>query len=141
MSVLPLVPERRAKRSTNTYTAIRFQLEHLTAHHDVSLLALSDSNGLMLASSGPSEHAEAVAAYAPVLGLCVDRKRYDELHEAVGRHMPLGPSAEILVRPFFIDGQRLYLSVVGDRGPALEAVLYRALTGTRRIFRQNLGGL
>ncbi|MEM1349065.1 MAG: hypothetical protein AAGI01_10950 [Myxococcota bacterium] len=141
MSVLPLVLERRAKRGANTYATIRLQLEHLTTHHDVRLLALSDANGLVLASSGTREHAEALAAYSPVLGACVDPGRWSELREAVARHMPLEASAQILVRPFFVDGQRLYLSVVGSRAAALEAALYRALAGMRCIFRQNLGDL
>ncbi len=138
MAVLPFSPERRGKRSSETYRAINFQLEHLFRMHGLRNFTLSDANGMILAHAGFLEESEAVAAYAPVLAKCTDRERRAQVIDKIGGHIPFDYSESLVeVRSFFVDGERLFLGVVGEGSAAVETAIYRALTGIRRIYKQS----
>mgnify|MGYP000568992911 CR=1 FL=1 len=138
MSSMPfLVKERRSTRSEEAYKAITHQLEHVLKLHGLRNFTLSASNGLVLAKAGHTEESEALAAYAPMLAKCLDRNTRNEVVEELGQVVPMGERDTVTVRSFFIEGERFYLGLVGHAGTLLDASLYRALTGIRRIFKQN----
>ena len=135
MAVMPISKERRARRSAKTYQAIAYQLEHVLKVHGLRSFALSDANGLVLAQAGCQEEADALAAYAPVLAKCTDRARRGEVISQLGSIVDGAREDNTEVRSFFIDGERLFLGLVGATGASLESAIYRTLTGIRRIYR------
>ena len=135
MTVMPISKERRSRRSEKTYQAIAYQLEHVLKIHGLRSFALSDSNGLVLARAGAPEEADALAAYAPVLAKCTDRGRRGEVLSQLGAIVDGAHEDNTEVRSFFVDGERLFLGLVGATGASLEAAIYRTLTGIRRIYR------
>jgi len=139
MSVIPMIQERRCRRSASTYEAIFYQLEHVLRLHGLRNFTLSDANGLVLAQAGWDDESQTLAAYAPVLAKCTDRHRRDEVVEEMNTLLELGEDGEesVQARSFFVDGERLFLCLIGEPGAALDACLYRALTGIRRIFRED----
>lgn len=137
MSTAPIVlRERRTTRSQEAYKAITMQLEHVLKLHGLRNFTLSASNGLVLARAGHEEESEALAAYAPMLAKCLDRTHRSEVIEELGEVVPMGTQDDVTVRSFFIEGERFYLGLVGRAGTMLDASIYRALTGIRRIFQQ-----
>lgn len=52
--------------------------------------------------------------------------------------MPDLQESGLLIRSFYLDGTRYFLALVGEPGAQLDAAIYRALTGARRIYRQTL---
>ncbi|GEM_PF-1407859 len=137
MSVIPMIQERRCRRSASTYEAIFYQLEHVLRLHGLRNFTLSDANGLVLAQAGWDEESQTLAAYAPVLAKCTDRIRRDEVLEEMNTLLELEGEDSVQARSFFVDGERLFLCLIGESGAALDACLYRALTGIRRIFRED----
>ncbi len=138
MSTAPIVlRERRTTRSQEAYKAITMQLEHVLKLHGLRNFTLSAANGLVLARAGHAEESDALAAYAPVLAKCLDRTHRAEVLGELGEIVPIGAHDDITVRSFFIEGERFYLGLVGRAGTMLDASLYRALTGIRRIFQQH----
>ncbi len=138
MSVIPLIPERRSRRSEQTYRAITFQLEHVWELHGLRNFTLSDANGLVLAGAGHGEESRVVAAYAPLVAKCLNRERRDAVLDEIRSLVPiLHGDEDLCVRSFFVDGERLFLCAVGDNGAGLDASIYRALTGIRRIYKQD----
>lgn len=138
MNDLNWLQERRSRRSKETLKAITFQLEHVTSVHDLRNFTFSDETGLVLASSGHAEESELIAAYAPVLSNCADRERRAELIAKLSESMPELQESGLLIRSFYLDGTRYFLALVGEPGAQLDAAIYRALTGARRIYRQTL---
>lgn len=138
MNVIPMIQERRCRRSEETYRAITFQLEHVLRLHGLRNFTLSDANGLILANAGHAEESHALAAYAPLLARATDRRRRAQVVDSIREVVPFSGEDAINVRSFFIDGDRLFLCIVGEGGARLDASLYRALTGIRRIYRQSL---
>lgn len=138
MSSTPFIMrERRTTRSEQAYQAITLQLEHVLRLHGLRNFTLSASNGLVLARAGHAEESEALAAYAPMLSRCLDRTVRQGVVEELGEVVPMGEQDSVTVRSFFIDGERFYLGLVGRAGTLLDASIYRALTGIRRIFKQH----
>lgn len=138
MNDLNWLQERRSRRSKETLQAITFQLEHVARVHDLRNFTFSDETGLVLASSGHAEESELVAALAPVLANCADRARRAELLDTLGATIPGLHHDGVLIRSFYLDGTRYFLALVGEPGAKLDAAIYRALTGARRIYRQTL---
>lgn len=137
-NVIPMIQERRGRRSESTYEAIFYQLEHVLHVHGLRNFTLSDDRGLVLAQAGFGEESEALAAYAPVLARCADRTRREDVIDKIRALIEIHNVQErVHVRSFLVDGQRLFLCVLGESGAQLDACLYRALTGIRRIFRQS----
>lgn len=139
MSTAPMIlRDRRATRSEEAYLAITLQLEHVLRLHGLRNFTLSASNGLVLARAGHMEESEVLAAYAPVLARCLDRSRRSQVVAELGEAIPeISQDEDVSVRSFFIDGERFYLGLVGRAGTKLDASMYRALTGIRRIFKQS----
>ena len=138
MSATPItVRERRTTRSQQAYEAITHQLEHVLMLHGLRNFTLSGANGLVLARAGHAEESEALAAYAPMLAQCLNRTRRAEARQELSQVVTMREREEVTVRSFFVDGERFYLGLVGRAGTMLDASLYRALTGIRRIFSQH----
>ena len=131
-----ITTERRRRRSYQTYTAVRLQLEHLVKTLGLRAICLGDDRGLSLAQAGDDYKAEVLAAFAPLLATCTDRRRRERIVETIVRYLPELDPEQIDVRPFTIGESTYYLALAGeDRGRAA-AGLYHALTGVRRIFRE-----
>ena len=133
--------ERRRRRSYQTYTAVGFQLEHLVDTLGLRAICLGDDRGLTLAGAGDDDKAEILAAFAPLLASCTDRRRRERILETIGRYLPdLDPDL-IDVRPFTLSGATYFLALAGDDRGRAAAGLYHALTGVRRIFGETCSPL
>lgn len=136
MTAMPFVTDRRRQRSNQTYEAIRLQLQYVFEEHHLHNFALGDERGLVLSRAGDEEEADVLAAYAPLLARCTDPRRRAAILSRIAEHAPQVPLTKLSVREFHVDGQLLYMTIVGTNDGAVSAGLYRALTGVRRIFRQ-----
>lgn len=135
MSVIELKSERRRRRSSNTYEAIRFQLEHIFDMQNLRSFTLDDTRGLPLAWAGHSQEAEILCAYAPLLATCVDRERRAQIFERLRAFVPDASEQTLEIRTFTVDGETLHLCVLSHQS-VKHTDLYRAVSGVRRIFGQ-----
>lgn len=134
MSVIPFARELRRRRSENTYEAITYQLEHLYEQGGHRNLTLGDSRGLVLACAGHGQEADVLAAYAPLLLNCVDRRRRAQIFERIRAFIPDVSADTVDLRAFEVDGETLYLCALRQPGQRAHADLYRGVTGVRRIL-------
>lgn len=136
MNVVAIEPERRRRRSSNTYEAIRLQLEHIYKMQDLRCFTLGDTRGLTLASAGHSQEAEILCAYAPLLAGCVDRDRRAKIFDRLRQFVPDASERTLEIRTFTVDGETLHLCVLSTAS-VKHSDLYRAVSGVRRIFGQS----
>jgi len=136
MNVIDIGPERRRRRSSNTYEAIRLQLDHISKNQHLKNFTLGDNRGLTLAYSGESFESEILAAYAPLLAKCLDRSRRAQIFERLQQFVPFATEQNLQIRSFAIDGEVLHLAVLADNC-AKHTDLYRAVSGVRRILDQS----
>jgi hypothetical protein len=118
--------DRRKRRSTDRYVALRYQLEHAREQGGLEALVLTDVDGLIIASSGDAAVCAELGAVAPLLGRTV-------------MSMPLPPllrGGDVAVRPVRIHGQPLFLASVGG-GVARDAHLTNWSGGVTRILACN----
>lgn len=137
MSVIQLLPERRRQRSSNTYEAIRLQLEYILEQHELCNFTLGDSRGLVLGYAGRADDAHVLAAYAPVVAKCVDKDHYYDVLEKVQNFIPGVTASSIAFRTFEVDGEILHLCIHGQEGKLYHANVYRAVSGVRRILDES----
>lgn len=136
MTVFPFTAERRRQRSGQTLKALTYQLEHIFEREDLHNFTLGDSRGLIIAQAGDPRESEVLAAYAPLLAHSVSRRYRRQVLSRVNSVVPTITVDSIHVRQFTIDGQKLFLTLVGRPGVYKDVSLYRAITGVRRIFDQ-----
>lgn len=121
-----LFEERRQRRSSDRFIALRYQLEHTREHGNIEALVLADDEGLVVASSGDASTCAELGAIAPLVA-----------RSAMGMPMPpLLRGAEVAIRPVRIYGQSLYLASVGG-GVARDAHLSTSRNGVQRILASN----
>ncbi len=137
MSVIEFLPERRRRRSGNTYEAIRLQLEHIFERRGLRCFTLGDDRGLTLAHAGHGQEAEVMAAYAPLLATTTNRERRMEIFNRIRSFVPDASESTVAIRTFHVDGEVLHLCVLGEAG-VQHTDLYRAISGVRRILGQAL---
>lgn len=137
MSVLELPPERRQRRSSQAGHAIMLQLEWIFEREGLRNFTLGDGNGLVIASAGQLSESDVLAAYAPLLARTFDRERRANIFSKIQQFMPDVDARSLHVRAFEIDGEPLYLALLGQPGVYQHVGLYRAITGVRRILRQS----
>lgn len=117
--------ERRARRSQEHRTALRYQLESTRERGHISALALTDGDGLLLAWAGESMVCEELGAAAPLI--------------ARGAPISLETCAdadEVSVRAIDYFGEALFLASIGG-GTACEALLAHSARGIQRILTSN----
>ena len=137
MSVLPFASERRRQRSENTYEAIKFQLEFIHESQALRNIVVADSRGLLIACAGDTEDANVLAAYAPLMARTIEKTRYLDIMERVKGFIPELREERAAFRTFNIDGEDLFICLVGKAGVMRHADLYRAVSGIRRIFGES----
>lgn len=121
-----LFEERRQRRSSDRFLALRYQLEHARERGGIEALVLSDEEGIIVASSGDASTCAELGAIAPLMAKSV-----------MGMPMPpLLRGAEVAIRPLEIYGQSLYLASVGG-GVARDAHLSTSRAGVKRILVSN----
>lgn len=135
MSVIEIGPERRRRRSSNTYEAIRLQLDYIAKTQNLRNFTLGDNRGLTLAHSGEDFEAEILAAYAPLLAKCLDRQKRAQIFERLQHFVPTASEQSLQIRTFAVDGEVLHLAVLAEN-TVKHTDLYRAATGVRRILDQ-----
>jgi hypothetical protein len=118
--------ERRARRSPEHSTALRFQLESTLRRAGMSALALTDRTGMLLAWAGDEPTCEELCAAAPVIAQGGPTKT---LPGKLG-------DAELAVRSLDCFGEPLYLASAGG-GVAREALLAHSARGIHRILTSN----
>ena len=136
MTVINYPHDRRRRRSEQTYTAIRYQLEHIFENQSLDNFVLGDSHGLVLASAGEPSHATVLAAFAPLLHKHHGRISRKRIIDQMSRVLPDTDFESMTVRTFEVDGETLYLTSVGEESVKRQVGQYRAITGIRRILDQ-----
>lgn len=122
--------DQRRRRSEETVTAIRFQLEYVHEHFGIELIIFADDAGLALAYAGDADAAELVAAFAQGVNAG------DEQAFAVISDVVPGASKERLqVQELDIDGMAMYLIAFADPEETTRAGFTRAAAGVERIYR------
>jgi hypothetical protein len=114
--------ERRRKRSSFAGLALQYWLNAIAQKKRLFALVVSDSAGLLIASSLHGPEAEELAAIAPLLG------RSGEDGMQLDR-----PDIPVVVHKLQVDHSSLYLCAVGDRARGQESVRLAA-GGVRRIL-------
>jgi len=120
------IEDRRLRRSTDRYVALRYQLEHTREKAGLEALVLADDAGLVVAGSGDASVCAELGAIAPLVS-----------RSAMG--MPLPPllrGSDVAIRSVLVFGQQLYLACVGG-GVARDAVLSTSSKGLQRILACN----
>ncbi|MEM6954757.1 MAG: hypothetical protein AAF411_02915 [Myxococcota bacterium] len=121
-----MLDERRKRRSANRSEALRFQLEHTKEQGGLEAVALSDKDGLLLASAGEEGVCEELGAFAPLL-----------CQSPMGMRLPpLLRGGEVAVRSVSIHGTGLFMACLGG-GVARDALLTHTTQGARRILAAN----
>jgi hypothetical protein len=118
--------ERRARRSSEHCTALRYQLESTLKRGRMAALALTDGNGLLVAWAGEDGLCEELGAVAPLVA------------RGAPKRMP-GPGTtgdDVAVRAIDCFGEALYLASLGG-GVAREALLSHSARGIQRILTSN----
>lgn len=134
MSVIPFGHDRRSRRSNNTYEAIQLQLAYILEEQGLLNFCLGDSRGLLMASAGRDDDAHVLAAYAPVIAGCTDKRRYQDVLDRINQHVPEASEQSVAFRTFEVDGETLHLCLLGEVGKLNHANIYRAVRGVRRIL-------
>lgn len=134
MTVIPFAPERRRQRSTNVYEAIKFQLEEIYSKKQLRNLTIGDSRGLLLAYAGHIEEAQVLAAFAPLISRVDNKNNYHEVMDRVRGFIPDAASDTTSVRSFVVDGEELFITLVGAPGKLQHNDLYHAVSGVKRIL-------
>ena len=117
---------RRNRRSSEIYQALSYQLRSCREDAQLDAIVLADEDGICLASAGPADTCEGVAATLPILG----RKAGD--FDGV----LLAPSGGLkaLVQRFRIDSSELYLCAIGGDDDLRARQIARSITGVSRIL-------
>ncbi len=118
--------DRRARRSTEHCTALRYQLESTLKRGRMAALALTDGDGLLVAWAGEDGLCEELGAVAPLVA------------RGAPRRLP-GPGAtgeDVAVRAIECFGEALFLAALGG-GVAREALLSHSAQGIKRILTSN----
>ena len=121
-----VLEERRARRSDDRSSALRYQLEHARDQGKLEALVVVDEDGLVLAGAGEQAVCEELGAYAPLLS-----------RSPLGMRLPpLLRGGEVAVRHLETEGQPLMLAALGG-GVARDALLTHSGHGVRRILSSN----
>ncbi len=134
MTVIPFAPERRRQRSNNVYEAIKFQLEEIYSTKELRNLTIGDSRGLLVAYAGHIEEAQVLAAYAPLISRAEEKENYEEIMLRVRGFIPDAAKDTLSTRAFVIDGEEMFITIVGQPGKIEHNDLYRAVSGIKRIL-------
>jgi hypothetical protein len=118
--------ERRARRSQEHSTALRYQLESTRERGHLAALALTDRDGLLLAWAGENNLCEELGAAAPLIARGAPVAI--ETTNAVGE--------EVVVRALDCFGEPLFLASIGG-GVARDALLAHSARGIQRILTSN----
>ncbi len=121
-----VLEERRRRRSTDRYVALRYQLEHTRSKGDLEALVLADEQGLVIASSGDASVCAELGAVAPLLP-----------QMPLGMPMPsLLEGADVGLQRVDVHGQELFLASIGGN-VARAAHLATSRSGVERILTWN----
>ena len=132
MSVIPF--ERRRRRSTNTFEAIKLQLQYIQQERDLANFVLADDRGLLVAHAGRADDAHVLAAYAPMVAESANRDVYFEALESMQQHIPEITPTSVAIRSFEVDGHVLHLAIQARSTRLRHDDVYRAVAGVRRIL-------
>ncbi len=135
MSVIPF--ERRRRRSTNTFEAIKMQLEYILEQQGLKNFTLGDERGLLVAHAGRADDAHVLAAYAPVIANCHDKAAYYDVLDGVKSHVPEITAENVAFRTFEVEGHPLHLIIHGEAGRLAQSDVYRAVNGVKRILGES----
>lgn len=126
--------ERRKLRSNQPNRAITFLFRAVADSHDVSHVALADSRGLLLVSHGDPAACDVLAAYGPLLFKTVDPITREHILTTLAQTIEGARPENLSVRRFMVDGEPLFLCILGEPGAAKDVALNRAVSGSRRIL-------
>jgi hypothetical protein len=118
--------ERRARRSEQHGLALRYQLETTRERGELSAVALTDCDGLLLACAGDSDVCKELGAAAPLIARGAK----------VAFETSWTSKDEIIVRAIDCFGEPLFLAMLGG-GMAREALLAHSARGIQRILTAN----
>lgn len=118
--------ERRARRSSEHTTALRYQLESTLKRGRMAALALTDKDGMLVAWAGEDGLCEELGAVAPMVARGAPRKLNNRGLQG----------DDVAVRAIDCFGEPLFLASLGG-GVAREALLSHSARGIQRILTAN----
>ncbi len=118
--------ERRARRSSEHTTALRYQLESTLKRGRMAALALTDKDGLLVAWAGEDGLCEELGAVAPMVARGAPRRLSNQGLQG----------DDVAVRAIDCFGEPLFLASLGG-GVAREALLSHSARGIQRILTAN----
>jgi hypothetical protein len=118
--------ERRARRSCEHQTALRYQLESTLKRGRMAALALTDKDGMLVAWAGEDGLCEELGAVAPLVARGAPRRLDNRGIQG----------DDVAVRAIDCFGESLYLASLGG-GVAREALLSHSARGIQRILTAN----
>jgi hypothetical protein len=118
--------ERRARRSSEHHTALRYQLETTLKRGRMAALALTDKDGMLVAWAGEDRLCEELGAVAPLVARGAPRRLDNQGLQG----------DDVAVRAIDCFGEPLFLASLGG-GVAREALLSHSARGIQRILTAN----
>jgi len=119
--------ERRVNRSNNTDTALKLQLAATAQRARFSSLAVVEELGFVVASTGPKEEAEEIAALTPIIA--------GESELWHGKVRTVDGDALVTIKALdYSDSRPLYLSAVGGDHSVIVRELSHGGAGVCRIL-------
>ncbi len=119
MKQIDSTEDRRTQRSDDPLVALYYQLNERRTEANLDALVIANADGFVVAGAGGWAACEELAAYAPLLASGAD----------------LLDDACVDVRPFDIDGERVFLCARGKlRSFVHDAAIDAAIEGSRRIL-------
>jgi hypothetical protein len=118
--------ERRARRSSEHTTALRYQLESTLKRGRMAALALTDAEGILVAWAGEDGLCEELGAVAPMVARGAPRRLNNQGIQG----------DDVAVRAIDCFGEALFLASLGG-GVAREALLSHSARGIQRILTAN----
>ena len=115
--------------------AASYQLDTCLAEHGIEEISVVDERGLVVARAGDdTSSSEVLGAHAPLLFRTVDpqsrRRIFSSMVADVGRDRLRRAS----VREFVVQGQPLFLCLVGGRAREKNVAIRRVVNGITRIL-------
>lgn len=130
--------DRRERRSSNSATALRFQLESTLRQGKLAALALTDESGTLIAYAGDQAVCAELGAIAPVVahGWPADFAPVPVQVASSSAPPRTITKDDVSVRALECFGESLFLASLGG-GVARDALLAHSARGVHRILTAN----
>jgi|GEM_PF-1702135 hypothetical protein len=126
---MPILVERRRRRSGYPSLALHYWLAEIARQNDLFALVLADSAGLLIGASLRGPEADELAAIAPLIA----REDHPASYEGDAGSRRRRPTVPVTVECVAVEGDSMYLCAVGEAEQSQEG-LSEASDGVHRIL-------